>query len=79
MKVNMLRQEWFSFVKKTRVKMQRKDKSKNITHQMAMKEASKNWATEKSKIERRIKREEKKRAKQNKEEVEKSEQNAEKK
>ena len=55
-----MRKNWFDFVRKTRVKMQRKDKTKKVTHQMAMSEASKLWPKEKAKIERRIKRESKK-------------------
>ena len=56
----MMRKNWFDFVRKTRVKMQRKDKAKKVTHQMAMSEASKLWPKEKAKIERRMKREAKK-------------------
>ena len=56
----MMRKEWFDFVRKTRVKLQRKDKTKKVTHQMAMSEASKLWAKEKEKIIRKRKREEKK-------------------
>ncbi len=55
-----MRKNWFDFVRKTRVKMQRKDKAKKVTHQMAMSEASKLWPKEKAKIERRMKREAKK-------------------
>ena len=55
-----MRKEWFEFVRKTRVKLQRKDKSKKITHQTAMAEASKLWAKEKEKILRKRKREQKK-------------------
>ena len=56
----MMRKEWFAFVRKTRVKLQKKDKTKKITHQMAMSEASKHWPKEKAKIARRLKREQKK-------------------
>ena len=56
----MMRKEWFAFVRKTRVKLQKKDKTKKITHQMAMSEASKHWPKEKAKIARRMKREQKK-------------------
>jgi len=59
----MMRKEWFAFVRKTRTKLQRKDKSKTVSHQMAMSEASKHWPNEKEKIKRRIKREEKKKQK----------------
>ena len=60
----MMRKEWFAFVKKIRNRLQRKDKSKNITHQTAMAEASKVWPAEKVKIQRRLAREEKKRLKE---------------
>ena len=56
----MMRQEWFQFVRKTRTKLQRKDKTKKVTHQAAMGEASKLWGKEKEKIIRKRKREEKK-------------------
>ena len=57
----MLRQEWFSYVAKIRKKLQRQNKNKQITHQMAMAEASKSWkSTEKKKVLRRIARENKK-------------------
>ena len=55
-----MRSAWFQFVNKTRAKMQRKDKNKKITHQMAMAEASKLWPKEKEKLIRKRKREEKK-------------------
>ena len=66
----MMRKEWFQFVRKTRVKLQRKNKNKTVSHQQAMSEASKLWPKEKEKIQRRIKRQEKKRAKENTEELE---------
>ena len=56
-----MRKEWFAFVRKTRGKLQRKNKGKTVTHQTAMAEASKLWPKEKEKILRRLKREEKKR------------------
>ena len=55
-----MRKEWFDFVRRTRAKLQRKDKSKKVTHQMAMSEASKTWIKERAKIQRRHKREQKK-------------------
>ena len=57
----MLRQEWFNYVAKTRKKLQRLNKTKKITHQAAMAEASKTWkSSEKLKVLRRIEREKKK-------------------
>ena len=56
----MMRKEWFDFVRKTRVKLQRKDKNNKVTHQKAMSEASKLWAKEKERINRKRKREQKK-------------------
>ena len=61
-----MRKEWFEFVRKTRVKLQRKDKTKKITHQIAMSEASKLWQKEKEKILRKRKRQEKKLEKESK-------------
>ena len=55
-----MRKEWFDFVRKTRAKLQRKDKNNKVTHQKAMSEASKLWAKEKERIIRKRKREEKK-------------------
>ena len=56
----MMRKEWFEFVRRTRAKLQRKNKNKKITHQAAMSEASKLWPKEKEKILRKKKREAKK-------------------
>ena len=67
----MLRKEWFAFVKKVRTKMQRKDKTQKVTHQSAMSAASKLWPAEKVKIQRKIARQEKKRAKEAKTNCEK--------
>ena len=67
----MLRKEWFAFVKKVRTKMQRNDKSLNVTHQQAMSAASKLWPAEKVKIQRKIVRQEKKRLKDAKHSTEK--------
>ena len=64
MKPNM-RKEWFCYVSKTRKKMQRGRKGKDpISHRAAMKEACKSWPKEKAKILNRLKREERKRAKE---------------
>ena len=60
--VNM-RVEWFCWVSKTRKKMQRGRKEK-ISHRMAMKSAALTWPKEKVKILNRIKREERKAAKE---------------
>ena len=57
-----MRKEWFNFVAVTRKRMQRKTKE-NVTHRMAMKEASALWPKEKAKILNRRKREERKKAK----------------
>ena len=56
---NEMRKAWFEFVKKTRVKMARAEK-RVVTHREAMKQASLSWASEKLKIEKRLKREAKK-------------------
>ena len=61
-KVNM-RKEWFSWVAKTRKKNQRGSK-KPVTHRQAMKAAALTWGKEKLKILNRIKREQRKRAKE---------------
>ena len=68
----MMRKHWFDFVRTTRKKLQRKNKSKTVTHQEAMAAASKVWPNEKEKILRRIKREEKKNQKMNIEKVSKT-------
>ena len=57
-----MRKEWFDFVACTRKKMQRKTKEP-VTHRTAMKAASLIWPTEKEKILKRRKREERKRLK----------------
>ena len=54
-----LRKEWFLFVAQTRKKMQRKNKTKNVTHREAMSEASKSWIKQKEKIIRKNRRLEK--------------------
>ena len=60
--VNM-RVEWFLWVSKTRKKMQRGNKAK-VSHRMAMKSAALTWPKEKTKILNRIKREERKAARE---------------
>ena len=57
--VNM-RVEWFTWVSKTRKKMQRGRKER-VSHRMAMKSAALTWPKEKTKILNRIKREERER------------------
>ena len=59
--VNM-RVEWFTWVAKTRKKMQRGRKER-VTHRMAMKSAALTWPKEKTRILNKIKREERKAAK----------------
>ena len=61
-KKSEMRKAWFDFVKKTRVKMGRAEK-RDVSHREAMKHASLGWASEKVKIERKLKREAKKKAK----------------
>jgi len=60
--VNM-RVEWFTWVSKTRKKMQRGRKER-VTHRMAMKSAALTWPKEKTKILNRIKREERRAVKE---------------
>ena len=57
-----MRKAWFDYVRKTRVKMIRGQKTK-ATHREAMKSASGGWAAEKAKLLRKIAREEKKKSK----------------
>ena len=61
-KVNM-RVEWFLWVSKTRKKMARRSKTP-VSHRMAMKEAALSWPKEKMKIQNRIRREERRAAKE---------------
>ena len=61
-KVNM-RVEWFCWVSKIRKKMARKSKTP-VSHRMAMKEAALSWPKEKMKITNRIRREERRAAKE---------------
>ena len=58
-----MRKEWFEHVRKTRVKMSKGKKDK-VTHRDAMQAASVTWSAVKEKVERRIKREARKAAKQ---------------
>ena len=58
-----MRKEWFCWVAKTRKKMVRATK-KPVTHRQAMKSAALTWGKEKLKILNRIKREQRKRAKE---------------
>ena len=51
-----MRKAWFEYVRKTRAKMSRAQKTQ-VSHRNAMQEASKTWAEEKVKLERRNKRE----------------------
>ena len=60
--VNM-RVEWFTWVSKTRKKMQRGRKEK-VSHRMAMKAAALTWPKEKTKILNQIKREERRNSKE---------------
>ena len=57
-----MRKNWFDWVHKTRKKMRRKDST--TTHRDAMKAASLTWPKEKAKIQNRIKREQRKLAKE---------------
>ena len=57
-----MRKEWFNFVAVVRKRLQRKTKE-NVTHRIAMKEASALWPKEKAKILNRRKREERRKAK----------------
>ena len=62
MKPNM-RKEWFGWVAKTRKKLQRGNKEP-VTHRESMKAAALTWGKEKLKILNRVKREERRRAKE---------------
>ena len=59
-----LRSEWFSWVAKTRAKMQRGKKDR-VLHRDAMRQASQSWPKQKLKIVRANKRKEKKIQKEN--------------
>jgi len=55
-----MRSAWFEYVAKVRKKLQRKNKTKIVSHREAMKEASINWPKEKAKLQRKIAREKRK-------------------
>ena len=59
-----MRKFWFDHVRKTRKKLS-KGKKEQATHRQAMAAASVTWPKEKAKIERRLRREAKKIAKEN--------------
>ena len=58
-----MRKNWFAFVATTRKKLSRKLK-RDVTHREAMKEASTLWPKEKTRILNKIKREERRAAKE---------------
>ena len=58
-----MRHHWFDFVAKIRRKLSRKEK-KQVSHRDAMKEASKHWPKEKLKVLNKIRRAERKAAKE---------------
>ena len=58
-----MRKNWFAFVATTRKKLARKLK-RDVTHREAMKEASALWPKEKTRILNKIKREERRAAKE---------------
>ena len=60
-----MRTHWFEHVRKTRKKLSAARKQP-VSHQDAMREASTTWAEKKVKIQRRLRREEKKLAKSKK-------------
>ena len=60
-----MRTHWFEHVRKTRKKLSEARKQP-VSHQDAMREASTTWAEKKVKIQRRLRREEKKLAKSKK-------------
>jgi len=60
--MDSMRKEWFNFVAVIRKRLQRKTKE-NVSHRVAMKEASALWPKEKAKILNRRKREERRKAK----------------
>ena len=55
-----MRKSWFEYVAKTRKKLQRKSKTKTVSHKEAMKVASVHWPKEKAKIQRKLAREKRK-------------------
>ena len=58
-----MRKEWFDYVRKVRKKMSRGKGTPPCTHRQAMSAASESWPTEKVKIQKRIKRDERKASK----------------
>ena len=58
-----MRTEWFAFVRKTRATLSKTRKAP-VTHREAMQAASAGWAAEKVKLEKRKKREARKKAKE---------------
>ena len=60
---SVMRKHWFDYVRKTRKKMTRRQKEP-VSHRDAMKEASMSWATEKAKLQKRIVRETRKKARE---------------
>ena len=58
-----MRKEWFDYVRKVRKKMSRGKGTPPCTHRQAMSAASESWPTEKVKIMKRIKRDERKASK----------------
>ena len=62
-----MRKNWFAFVAQTRKRVARKEK-REVTHREAMKIASELWPKEKLKIANRIKRANRKKAKDQKQE-----------
>ena len=60
---SVMRKHWFDYVRKTRKKMARR-KKEPVSHRDAMKEASMSWATEKVKLQKRIVRETRKKARE---------------
>ncbi len=54
-----MRHHWFEHVRKTRKKLS-KGKKEIVSHKLAMREASATWPTAKKKVEKKIKRTQKK-------------------
>ena len=62
-KSSVMRKCWFEYVKKVRTKMAKRTKEA-VSHRDAMKEASQSWPAEKLKIQKRIARQERKKARE---------------
>ena len=58
-----MRKEWFDYVRKVRKKMSRGKGTPPCTHRQAMSAASESWPPEEVKIQKRIKRDERKASK----------------